>query len=159
MSSILVKPEVTLASGSTAGAAHRILRNSTFNLLAQGLYGVFHLVVIFGLARGLGKEKLGEYFTLFTLILAVQLILEAGLSTVLTCRIAQAGKQWKETVAEAAGLFALITLASGAAFLALGLVKSWYLQSDMSWPVYVAAGVACAALQVQRFCSGVFRAF
>jgi O-antigen/teichoic acid export membrane protein/ubiquinone/menaquinone biosynthesis C-methylase UbiE len=137
--------------------AHRIVRNSTLNLTAQGLYAVFHLGVVFILARNLGKEVFGQYYLLYALILAVQVIVEAGVSTVLTCRLAQAPDRWHETVSAAAGIFSVIVLVSVGAFLVLGGARSWWQEQAMLLP-FVAAGVACAAMQVQRFCTGVFHA-
>jgi O-antigen/teichoic acid export membrane protein len=139
--------------------ARRILRNSTFNLAAQVLSSLFQVMVVFILARGIGKEGFGEYFTLFSVILVVQMLLEQGASTVLTCRVAQAPVGWKDTVAEAAGLFTIITLASALVVLGLGAAWAW-LRSEPSilWGA-AAAGVTCAAMQVERFCGGVFHAF
>jgi O-antigen/teichoic acid export membrane protein len=147
----------TVASGLSGGT--RILRNSTFNLLAQALYALIYLAAIFVLARSLGKEGLGQFYTLFALLLVVQIIAEAGVGTMLTCRISQAPAAWRGTAAQAGGLFAAIALASGLFFLAIGGAVAW-LRSDVSALLpYLAAGVACAGLQVQRYCSGIFRAF
>ncbi len=144
---------------SAAGSLQRIVQNSAFNLTAQGLYAVFHLAVVFILARQLGKEVFGEYYTLFALILAVQTVAEAGLSTVLTCRIVQAPERWKETTAEADGIFVAVGLASLGLFLGLGGMWAW-LRGDAGVLVScAAAGVACAALQAQRFAAGVLHAF
>jgi O-antigen/teichoic acid export membrane protein len=142
-----------------AGSLQRIVQNSAFNLTAQALYALFHLAVVFILARQLGKEVFGQYYTLFALILAVQTVAEAGLGTVLTCRIVQAPERWKETTAEAAGIFVAVGLASLGLFLALGAVWAG-LRGDPSILVScAAAGVASAALQAQRFGAGVLHAF
>jgi O-antigen/teichoic acid export membrane protein len=146
-------------AGSGQEMARRILRNSTFNLAAQVLSSLFQVMVVFILARGIGKEGFGEYFTLFSVILVVQMLLEQGASTVLTCRVAQAPVNWKDTVAEAAGLFAIITLASALVVVGLGAAWTWFRpESSVLWGA-AAAGVACAAMQVERFCGGVFHAF
>lgn len=141
------------------GAVQRIVRNSTLNLIGQGFLAVFYLVVVFILARTLGKEGLGAYYTFFALILAVQWVGEAGISTVLTCRIAQQPQNWATIVAEAAGLFTVITLLSAGVFWLVGSAVAWYQHNADLWFWSAAAGVACGAIQVNRFCGGVLRAF
>ncbi len=147
------------APAAAAGSVGRILRNSTFNLLAQGLYAASQVVVVFLLARSLSKAELGEFYTLFALILVVQLIVEAGVGTVLTHRIAQEPAKWEATTAEAAGLFAIIVPASAAVFLGLGSVWAWFKGDPAALPLFAIAGFACAIIQIQRFCVGVFRGF
>ncbi|MBY0525816.1 MAG: oligosaccharide flippase family protein [Gemmataceae bacterium] len=144
---------------NTPAAGQRIVRNSAFNLTAQALYATFHLVVVFALAHALEKDVFGQYYMFFALILTVQLILEVGVSTVLTCRIAQAPERWRETAAEAAGIFGVIAVASAAVFLALGGAWAWWHGNAALLPCFVAAGVACAAIQVQRYCTGILHAF
>ncbi len=137
----------------------RILRNSTWNLAAQGVYAIFHIAAIALLARGLGKDGLGEYYTLFALVLVAQLLLEAGIGTALTRRLAQDAAALKDTVAQASAIFTLIALASAALFVAAGALAAWWRRDPGALLDFSLAGVACAALQVQRFCAGVFRAF
>ena len=86
-------------AGPAPGHPGRILRNSAWNMAAQGLYGIFHLAVVFTLARALGKELLGRYYTLYALVLIVQLVAEAGVGTLLTRRIVQAPGPWRRTAA------------------------------------------------------------
>ena len=74
-------------SAARDGAAHRVVRNTLFNLAAQGLYAAFYLVVIASLARGLGKEGFGQYYMLFALMLVVQVVCEAGVSTLRPARL------------------------------------------------------------------------
>lgn len=141
------------------GSAHRMLRNGAFNLAVQGLYAVFYLVIIASLARGLGKEGFGEYYTLFALMLVVQAVCEVGVSTVLTRRLARSPETWRATMSEPAALFTGIVLASVGVFLGLGVLGSWLRGDATLWPCFALAGLACAAMQVQRFCAAVFAAF
>src|SRR5437762_3076154 len=50
-------------------------------------------------------------------------------------------------------------LASAGILLALGGASAWHHGNAGPVHALAAAGVACAALQVQRFCAGVFRAY
>jgi len=144
---------------SPSGAVHRMVRNSALNLIGQGCLAVFYLVVVFILARSLGKDGLGTYYLFFALILAVQWVAEAGLSTVLTCRIAQRPAAWRGIVAEAAGLCLVVTLVSAGVFLVFGGGYAWLTGDAELAFCCAAAGVACAGIQLNRFCGGVFRAF
>jgi O-antigen/teichoic acid export membrane protein len=136
----------------------RILRNSTLNLAVQVLQAALNLAVFFVLARRVGQDGLGTYYFWVTLVMLVQLVLEAGLGTLLTCRLAHAAAGWKETAAEAAGLFALVALGSLLACTGLGAAGGWLGGEAAVVLLGAVAGVACAALQAQRFCTGVLRA-
>jgi O-antigen/teichoic acid export membrane protein len=144
---------------ASTGSVHRILRNSTLNLVAQGLNATFNLLVVVILARSLSQDRFGLFSLLVALITAFQVVLELGVTTVLTCRIAQKPDTWRETVAEATGLMAVVVVVSFAGFLVFGLGWSWLRQDSLLLPVCAVAGLACAAQQVQRGCAGVFRAF
>jgi O-antigen/teichoic acid export membrane protein len=147
------------AGGEAPAAVSRVVRNSTLNLLAQGLNAAFRLGVILLLTRVLSKDALGEFFTLFALILVVQPLAEGGISTVLTRRLAQRPESLRQTLAEAAGLGTLSALLSFLVFLPLGTAWCAAAGDWGMWPGFVAAGVACAGFQVQRCFAGAFRAF
>src|SRR5207253_2705666 len=100
------------------------------------------------LAQDLGPQGFGQYYTMFALILVVQLIVEAGVGTVLTRRLVQARETWRATAADGQALFLIITLASAAAFLVLGGGWTWWWDDASTWPCWIAAALACAALQV-----------
>lgn len=135
-----------------------ILRNGAANLAVQVFQVTANLFVFLILARCLGKVLLGEYYTLWALIMVLQLLLEAGLGTVLTRRIAQEPGRWREIVAEAEGFFVVIVGLTVAVFLALGAGSALFRNDPLMLARYGAAGVACACLQIQRFCEGVFHA-
>jgi O-antigen/teichoic acid export membrane protein len=138
---------------------HRILRNGTFNVLAQILYALFQAVVVIVLARVLGPNEFGQYQTLFTLIMIIQLIMEIGIGTFVTQRIAQAPDHWRQTVAEASGVFTLVAAASVAVFVALGGIWAGVAQDPAILLYCGIAGVVVAAIQVQRLTTGVLRAY
>jgi stage V sporulation protein B len=137
----------------------RILRNSSLNLGGEILYALLQLVVVFVLARCLGKSGLGHYYTIISMMLIVQLVAESGAATLLTQRIAQSPDTWRPCVAEAAGVFTVISLVSALLILVLG--GGWYVaQGQAGWvPAVLGAAVACGAIQFQRFGAGVFQAF
>lgn len=153
------KPGPVLAPDPAPGSVQRIFRNSTLNLASQGLYAAFQLAVLFVLARTLGKAGVGWYYTLIALILVVQLTLEAGVSTVLTRRIVQMPEVWKEAVAQAMGLCTVIMLASAVVLAGMGGAWVWLGGDTALLSCFVLAGAVCAAIQVERFCAGVFQAF
>src|SRR4051812_38019333 len=145
-------------SGVDTESVRRIVGNSTMNLAAQGLNAFFNVVVVVLLARGIGKEALGAFYTVFALIIVVQVVLELGLSTVLTQRLVQAPATWNETVSEAIGLLIVVALASAAVLVGIGIAWSWLDGDPARVGHFAAAALACAAIQVERFTAAVFRA-
>jgi PST family polysaccharide transporter len=143
--------------GAVGGSVHRILRNSTFNFAAQALNAAFYIVIVLVLARSLGVNGLGNYYKIFAWVTAVQLVVEAGTSTVLTRRLIQAPASCHETATEAAGLFVGIAATSFGAFATFGAVWMWVQADPAQLAIYGVAGVTCAAIQVQRYATGVFR--
>jgi O-antigen/teichoic acid export membrane protein len=136
----------------------RILRNSAANLAVQVFQVMANLVVFLILARSLGKERLGEYYTLWASIMLLQLLLEGGVGTVLTRRLVQAPAAQRALIAEAANIFAVIVAASVLVFIALGAAGALARGQPLLLLRFAAAGVACAGLQVQRFGEAVLHA-
>ncbi len=140
-------------------SVQRVVRNSTANLIAQAVNALCNVAIVFVLARRLGKATLGEYFLIFAILQAIQMILESGITTVLTCRIVQSPSNWKRTVSEANAILVLVVIASVGSLAGIGMAWSaWRGDTSMILP-FAIAGVACAAIQVNRFGSAVFRAF
>lgn len=142
-----------------AQPAHRIVHNSALNLGSQVCLAICFAGVLFTLARTLGKEDFGRYYTVFAMTLAVQFLMEGGISTVLTSRIAQAPEFWRQQFAHAAGLMCLVMIASASVLVVIGL--GWAVASQDANYVgyYAAAACACAAVQWRRFCAATFYAF
>jgi stage V sporulation protein B len=136
-----------------------VVRNSAMNLAGQGIYAVLYVVIIAALARGLGKESFGTYYALFATMLIVQVVCEAGLSTVLTRRLAQSPGARRSIIAEATWLFGGVVLVSVGMFLALGALWCWWHDNGDMLFSFAMAGVACGAVQVQRGCAAVFGAY
>jgi O-antigen/teichoic acid export membrane protein len=136
---------------------HRILRNSTLNIAGQGINAVAYVVAVVVLARALGKEGVGHYFLVYALTLAVQLVMEGGLSTTLTCRMAREPHHGSRLMAEAAGLFLVVSILSAAVLLAMGAIGAWAGGGADYLGYFAFAAGTCVALQVQRYCAGVYR--
>jgi O-antigen/teichoic acid export membrane protein len=135
-----------------------MVRNAAISLVAVAIHSVLLLAGVIVLARGLGAEALGQYYTIFALMIAVQLLTESGISTVLTPRVIKASAAWKATVAEAMGLLLVVGLLSAAALFGIGVFwAGWRGEPSLLGPFALAA-VACVGLQVQQFAAGIFRA-
>ena len=147
--------------GDHPGMPHngrRIVRNGWLNLGGHMLFALLQFVVVFVLARQLGMAGLGDYYTLITMMLIVQLIFESGMGTVLTMRIAQSPDIARQQIAEASGMFTVISVVSALVILLLG--GGWFLSRNaVNWyPAVLGTAVACSAIQWQRFAAGVFQA-
>jgi RND family efflux transporter MFP subunit len=150
-----VKPSTATAADTRPA----VLRNSLLNLAGQGLYALVQLAFIALLARGLDGDGFGTFYVVFTLVVVAQILLEVGLTTVLTRRLTQAPQTWRETAAEGGGLCVLSAASSAVVFLGVGLAWACVVGEREPALACAAAGVACAAIQVQRFCAGVLHAF
>src|SRR5687767_11893807 len=116
-------PKVASSSHSTdsrsAAATEslaRIVRNSAFNAMGVALILPFNFIALFTLARRLGKDSLGTFFTIFAISAVIHWIADAGVSTVLTRRVARAPEQLRQIVGEATGMLMLVCLASVTSF-------------------------------------------
>ena len=66
--------------GRSRQSSSLIVRNSMFNLLGMALIVPLNFVTLFILARRLGKESLGEYFTLFAISAVIFLLVSSGMT-------------------------------------------------------------------------------
>jgi len=149
-------PQELPTSAQKLGSFGRVVRNSTINLAAI-LIG--NLVAVVMLVKRLSPDVLGRYYLIFSLIMIVGLIVEAGVSTVLTRRIVQDFGRWKQTAREAAGLLVVVSLVSLAVLIAMGAIWAGVQSDPQVLLLFVGAGLACVAIQVGLFSAGVFRAF
>ena len=138
-------------------SSRRIVRNGTLNVLGTMIYVPLNLVTVFVLARRLGAETLGVYFTIFAIAVVVHFILEAGITTVLTRRIAQSADRLRNHVAEAAGLWMLVSLCSFAAIMLCGIGWAHWKNESVPWIALSLAGVATIGRQLLEFSVGAFR--
>ncbi len=145
--------------GAAGHYLHKAIRNSALNYAAQLFNGLCYVVVVVTLAHGLGKEGIGEYYTIFAITMAVQITLEGGVGTVLTFRIAQAPEKWQQLMGEAASLFVVVVACSVLTVCLVGAGWAQITANPGRMVSFAAAACACAGMQVQRFCLGMFRAF
>lgn len=155
---------VLLATGfprriEPTGSVHRIVRNSVFNAVINGVSAVSYMAIFIALARGLKTAAMGEYYMLFALILVVQLVFEMGVPTVLTGRIARDPSRLRQTLAEAASLQTISVAGQIFVFVVAGIVAAWLFDDSAKLVRCLLAACATSAIQVQRFCAGVFRGF
>jgi O-antigen/teichoic acid export membrane protein len=144
--------------GPTAGdALARIVRNSAFNALGTALILPFNFIALFTLARRLGKESLGTFFTIFAISAVIHWIADAGVSTVLTHRIARAPDQLRRIVSEAAGMLLLVALASVSLFYVACVIWMLVAGGEFDWLVLAVAAMAMIMRHTLDFASNAFR--
>src|SRR5918999_4846141 len=103
-------------SASPGESLARIVRNSAFNALGTALILPFNFIALFTLARRLGKESLGTFFTIFAISAVIHWIADAGIATVLTHRVARAPHQLRRIVGEATGMLLVVCVMSVSLF-------------------------------------------
>jgi O-antigen/teichoic acid export membrane protein len=134
-----------------------MLRNSTFNVLGMALIVPLNFVALFTLARRLGKESLGIFFTLFAISAVIYLLASSGATMVLTRRIAQSRQDLRRIVGEAAGVLVVVCAVSIVALLLVCGVWSTFLGEALGWPLVATAAVALAARHTLEFAAAAVR--
>jgi O-antigen/teichoic acid export membrane protein len=140
------------------GPVRRILRNSTFNLVAQVLYAIFNLGLVWILSHSLSTAEFGAFFAVFAWIMVVQQLIEMGSSLLLTRRLVQEPQAYTQVLSEATGLFIVIGLMSMLVLTGIGAMQGWIRHDPGQVTQFLLAGVACAFIQLQRYTAGIFRA-
>jgi O-antigen/teichoic acid export membrane protein len=155
------QPGADAALPAGAPCARRIARNGAMTLLSMvGNNGLVNIIAVAALARGLGPDHMGVYYTIFSLVVTFQLISESVLATVPTFRIVQARERWKEAAAEGVGLLAVMGVLSAAVLLGIGAAwTALKADGDSLVPSFALAALACFAIQAQQLGWGVCRAF
>lgn len=149
----LASPRGPAASDALA----RIVRNSAFNALGTALILPFNFIALFTLARRLGSESLGTFFTIFAISAVIHWIGDAGVSTVLTHRIARAPDQLRRIVGEAAGMLLLVALTSVSLFYVVCVLWMLVAGGGFEWLVLAVAAMAMVTRHTLDFASNAFR--
>lgn len=135
----------------------RIVRNSTFNALGMMLIVPLNFVALFTMARRLGAESMGVYFTIFATCAVIHWIADAGTSTVLTRRVARTPHDLRLILAEAMGVMLVVIASSLLLFTAISIPWTAVSLGFVPWMVLAVAASAMAARHALDFASNVFR--
>jgi O-antigen/teichoic acid export membrane protein len=146
-------------AASGASPAHRIARNGAIVFLSVGIFAVLTMVGMAVLARRLDQRDFGTYAILFAVMQIVQMVLDGGISTIVTARMTRAGDRWRPVVAEALALLVLTGLACVAIMIAVGAAYAFWREDPDLLPLFAIAGLGCAGFHGQQMLAGVFRAF
>jgi O-antigen/teichoic acid export membrane protein len=151
--------EMKTALERPATQAGRIVRNSMLNFGGYVLNAGCNLLALCILARRMPVETFGAYYALYAMVMLLQLVLEAGVPTVLTCRISVARERWKTTAAEATGLLFLAMLVTIATCLLGGFGYGLWTGRDGWFSVALLVALAVSSMHVQRYCAGILQGF
>src|SRR4051794_11763106 len=126
----------------------KIIRNSGFNAIGTMLIVPFNFVAMFLLARRLGTEALGTFFTIFAICAVIHWIADAGTTTVMTRRVARFPHELRTIVAEAMGVLMLVCLISVGLFVVV--VVPWLTFATKERVSLATLGVAAAAMAARH---------
>lgn len=136
----------------------KIVRNSGFNMLGTMLIVPFNFVAMFLLARRLGAEPLGSFFTIFAICAVIHWIADAGTTTVMTRRIARFPHELRTIVAEAIGILLIVCAISIVLFLAVAVPWMHFATDQrLSLSTLLVAAAAMAARHSLEFGCNLFR--
>lgn len=137
---------------------NKIVRNSGFNFLGTILIVPFNFVAMFVLARRLGAEPLGSFFTIFAICAVIHWIADAGTTTVMTRRIARFPHELPTIVAEALGVLLAVCGISIVLFLAVAVPWMHFATDQrLSFATLLIAAAAMAARHSLEFGCNLFR--
>ena len=94
-----------------------MVRNSAFNAAGTLLIVPFNFLALFTLARRLGAQPIGTFFTIFAISAVIHWIADAGTTTVLTRKVARMPDRLKEIIPEAIGVLCVVCMTSSSLFL------------------------------------------
>lgn len=135
----------------------RMVRNSVFNGIGTVLIVPFNFFALFTLARRLGAEALGTFFTIFAISAVIHWIADGGTTTVLTRRVARSRLDLKSIVPEAVGVLMVVCTISPLLFFSVAIPWMAFNDGHVSLAVLAVAAVAMASRHALDFASNVFR--
>lgn len=153
------QPESQAGSDSpTTGASlPRIVRNSTFNALGMVLIVPLNFLALFTMARRLGAEAMGVYFTIFAICAVLHWIADAGATTILTRRVARMPEDLRTIVAESMGMTFLVSMTSLSLMIGICAPLAYLSLGYVPWLVLIIAAAAMMARHMMDFASNIFR--
>lgn len=147
----------TAEHATPADPLGRIVRNSALNAVGTLLIVPCNFVALFTMARRLGAEAMGLFFTLFAICAVIHWIADAGTTTILTRRVARDPSDLRRCVAEALGVMTIV-MAASAALLTLVAWPWLKLTCDATpWTVIAPAATAMLGRHALDFASNIFR--
>jgi stage V sporulation protein B len=135
----------------------RMVRNSVFNGIGTVLIVPFNFFALFTLARRLGAESLGAFFTIFAMSAVIHWIADAGTTTVLTRRVARERGNLATIVPEAVGVLLGVCTISAVLFFSIAIPWMAFNGERISLAVFVVAALAMASRHALDFAAHVFR--
>jgi O-antigen/teichoic acid export membrane protein len=126
----------------------RVIRNSGFNVIGTMLIIPFNFIAMFLLARRLGTEALGTFFTIFAICAVIHWIADAGTTTVMTRRVARFPHELPTIVAEAIGVLIVVCIISMILFLLVAI--PWMRFANKEQISMATLGVAAAAMAARH---------
>ena len=136
---------------------HRIVRNSAFNAAGTLLIVPFNFLALFTLARRLGAQPIGTFFTIFAISAVIHWIADAGTTTVLTRRVARTPERLKEIVPESLGVLTVVCLISTTLFALIAMPWMAVFTDRVSFPVLIVAAAAMWSRHALDFASNALR--
>jgi O-antigen/teichoic acid export membrane protein len=134
-----------------------MVRNSMFNGIGTVLIVPFNFFALFTLARRLGADSLGTFFTIFAISAVIHWIADAGTTTVLTRRVARTRNDLANIVPEAIGVLMTVCTISPTLFMIFAVPWMAFNEGHVSLAVLAVAAVAMASRHALDFAANVFR--
>jgi stage V sporulation protein B len=136
---------------------NRIVRNSAFNAAGTLLIVPFNFLALFTLARRLGAQPIGTFFTIFAISAVIHWIADAGTTTVLTRRVARTPERLKEIIPEALGVLSVVCIVSATLFMLVAMPWMALFTDRVSLAVLVVAASAMWSRHALDFASNALR--
>ena len=128
-----------------------------FNGLGTALIVPFNFLALFTLARRLGAESLGTFFTIFAISAVIHWIADGGTTTVLTRRVARNRDDLKTIVPESVGVLMVVCAISSTLFFTFAVPWIVVTEGHASLSVMAVAAAAMWSRHAIDFASNVFR--
>lgn len=134
-----------------------MVRNSAFNVAGTLLIVPFNFLALFTLARRLGAQPLGTFFTIFAISAIIHWIADAGTTTVLTRKVARSPDRLKQIMPEAIGVLLVVCVTSATLFLLVAIPWMALFTDRVSLAVLVVAAAAMSSRHALDFAANAFR--
>ena len=134
-----------------------MVRNSAFNAAGTLLIVPFNFLALFTLARRLGAQPIGTFFTIFAISAVIHWIADAGTTTVLTRKVARMPDRLKEIIPEAIGVLCVVCMTSSSLFLLVAVPWMAIFTARVPFAVLVVAAAAMWSRHALDFAANALR--